>query len=109
MALYEICPNCGATLDIGEKCDCKALNLDDDFGIVLDKGEMFLKATKEVSEYLETLPLTKEQNNKLVALMVENVGQARQDAFMQGFQMGQDFQEYCNLFHGGNKNEYTKH
>ena len=41
--------------------------------------------------------------------MVENVGQARQDAFMQGFQMGQDFQEYCNLFHGGNENEHTKH
>lgn len=135
MALYEICPNCGATLDIGEMCECdhdmfnmkkvmedvgeiidktedeirKGLNLDDDFGIVLDKGEIFLKATKEVSECLETLPLTKEQNNNLVALMVENVGQARQDAFMQGFQMGQDFQEYCNLFHGGNENEHTKH
>lgn len=82
------------------------LNLDDDFGIVLDKGEMFLKSAKEVSEYLKALPLTKEQNDTLVALMLEHVGQARQDAFMQGFQMGQDFQEYCNLFHGGNENEY---
>ena len=81
------------------------LNLDD-FGIVLDKGEMFLKSAKEVSEYLKALPLTTEQNDRLVALMVEHVGQARQDAFMQGFQMRQDFQEYCNLFHGGNENEY---
>ena len=68
------------------------LNLDD-FGIVLDKGEMFLKSAKEVSEYLKALPLTTEQNDRLVALMVEHV-------------MGQDFQEYCNLFHGGNENEY---
>lgn len=22
MALYEICPNCGASLDIGEMCQC---------------------------------------------------------------------------------------
>lgn len=85
------------------------LNLDDDFGIVLDKGEMFLKSAKEVSEYLRALPLTKEQNDTLVELMLEHVGQARQDAFTQGFQMGQDFQKYCNLFHGGNENEYTKH
>ena len=55
---------------------------------------------------MKALPLTTEQNDRLVALMVEHVGQARQDAFMQGFQMGQDFQEYCNLFHGGNENEY---
>lgn len=82
------------------------LNLDDDFGIVLDKGEMFLKSAKEVSEYLKALPLTKEQDDTLVELMLEHVGQARQDAFMQGFKMGQDFQKYCNLFHGGNENEY---
>lgn len=72
MALYEICPNCGATLDIGEMCECdhdmfnmkkvmedvgeiidktedeirKGLNLDDDFGIVLDKGEIFFESHK---------------------------------------------------------------
>ena len=39
------------------------LNLDD-FGIVLDKGEMFLKSAKEVSEYLKALPLTTEQNDR---------------------------------------------
>lgn len=24
MAYYKICPDCGATLDPGEKCDCRA-------------------------------------------------------------------------------------
>lgn len=85
------------------------LNLDDDYGIVLNKGELFLKTAKEVDEYLKTLPLTKEQNHKLISFMMEHVTQARKDAYLQGFQMGQDFQEYCSLFHGGNENEYTKY
>ena len=44
MALYEICPNCGATLDIGEMCECdhdmfNMKKVMEDVGEIIDKTE----------------------------------------------------------------------
>ena len=48
MALYEICPNCGATLDLGEMCECdhdmfnmaKAM---EDIEKILNETETYIK------------------------------------------------------------------
>lgn len=40
------------------------------------------------SSFINGLPLTAAQNNKLVQLMVDNVTAARKDGFMNGFLVG---------------------
>ncbi len=45
------------------------------------RSEQFLQTALAVSDYLETLPLTNEQNNNLVELICRNVNVAERDAF----------------------------
>lgn len=53
--------------------------------IEIERTEEFLAKAKELSEFIRALPLNHSDNDKLVALMIEQVKQAEKDAFMQGF------------------------
>lgn len=45
----------------------------------------FFTTAKAVSEYINSLPLTKEQNDRLVGLLVENVTTAERSGFYGAF------------------------
>lgn len=42
----------------------------------------------QISDYIHDLPLSVDQNDRLVALLVKQLGQAEHDAFLQGFEEG---------------------
>lgn len=63
----------------------------EDIAIEIEHTEEFIKAAKELSDYLALLPLNHEQNDELIKLMVEQVKIAEQGAFLQGFKIGFDF------------------
>ena len=48
----------------------------------------FVAATEAVSEFLRNLPLTADQNDTLIALLVENMAEAERGAFLYGFDLG---------------------
>ena len=48
------------------------------------RTEDFLQTTRDVSDYLDTLPLTNEQNNKLIELLCKNVIAAERGAYILG-------------------------
>lgn len=52
--------------------------------ITKGRTERFNDAVKKVSEYIEQLPLTSEENNKLISLLLDNIAAAEVDAFLFG-------------------------
>lgn len=55
--------------------------------IVIERTEDFYKSTNAVSEYLRILPLSTEQNNKLLNLMVEHTKAAERSGFVYGLKL----------------------
>lgn len=54
--------------------------------IEFDNPEEYLDTAKELSEYIESLSLTNEQNDKLIDLMLKHNRVARREAFRQGIE-----------------------
>lgn len=63
----------------------------DNLAIEIKRTEEFKAAAGELSVFLEALPLSREDNDKLVSLMVKQVNVAETSAFTQGFAMGYEF------------------
>ncbi len=59
-----------------------------DFMIKIERSEEFDNAAKELSAFVLSLPLSHEDNDKLVKLIVDQVCMARKEAFDQGAQWG---------------------
>ena len=57
---------------------------DFDASIELRKSEEMLRTAKRVSDYLSGLPLTVEQNDRLVALMLEHMQATHRSGFAEG-------------------------
>jgi len=64
----------------------------DDVAIRLDRTEAMLAAGRALGDHIKGLPLTAEDNDRLVALMVAQVQEAERSAFVQGFKMGRDYE-----------------
>ncbi|WP_427107966.1 hypothetical protein [Lysinibacillus xylanilyticus] len=66
----------------------------DNVCIQIERTEAFIQTANELSAFLKALPLSHDENNKLVELMVKHVKEAEAGAFLQGFSMGYEFSEY---------------
>lgn len=60
----------------------------EDAYITTDRSEKFIKIAKDLGEFIKTLPLSVEDNNKLVYMMIEQITTAEHDAFLQGCDLG---------------------
>ena len=56
--------------------------------IEIERTEEFKSVARELSVFIQALPLTHEDNDKLIALIIAQVQQAEKDAFEQGFSLG---------------------
>lgn len=65
----------------------------DEMAIEIKRTDNFKAAAKELSDFLTALPLSNEDNDKLVSLMIRQVNVAETSAFTQGFAMGYEFGE----------------
>lgn len=52
------------------------------------QSKEYLEKVKRVSDFINGLPLSHADNDKLISLMLDQNNQARQDAFLQGFDLG---------------------
>ena len=62
--------------------------------IGIERTADFFDAAQQISEFIHGLPLDQPINDRLVALMVEQVQHAEKGAFLHGFRMGIDFAEW---------------
>lgn len=58
--------------------------------IEINRTEDFDKVAKELSNYISRLPLSHEQNNNLIELMLKQVNAAEEGSFLHGFKLGND-------------------
>lgn len=56
--------------------------------IVIPRSEKFVQIANELSDFINTLPLNKPENDKLIQIIVEQVKEAEHTAFLFGFDMG---------------------
>lgn len=61
--------------------------------IEVNRTEEFHTIARELSDFIEKLPLYHEQNERLIKLIVKQVQQAEEDAFTQGFEIGSHFKQ----------------
>lgn len=59
-----------------------------DYELKINHSERFWDATYAVNDYLKELPLSVEQNNHLIELLIAHMSAAERDALFQGLSMG---------------------
>lgn len=57
-------------------------------GYCISRTKETLKIAQELSDYIKSLPLTNEQNDKLVSMMADCTQQFESDAFTLGLKAG---------------------
>lgn len=60
-------------------------------GIELEKSPEMLASAERLSDYIRELPLTAEQNDKLVQMLLDHVGDVQRCGFNQGLKVGKEF------------------
>ena len=92
MAIYKVCPKCGAHLDPGEQCSCESMEekLLDQLTVEIKRTDEFYQAARELGDYIRPLPLSQPQNDHLIKLIIDQVNTAEKGAFLQGFRMAMD-------------------
>lgn len=59
-----------------------------DYELKINHSQEFWDATYAVNDYLKGLPLSVEQNNHLIELLIAHMSAAERDALFQGLSMG---------------------
>lgn len=72
----------------GNKNVTPALFNQEECYIQIERTEEFLEAAKKVSEYIHSLPLSHEQNDTLVQMLLDQTQAAERSAFRFGLDMG---------------------
>ena len=62
--------------------------------IAIERTPDFFQMAQQLSEFIYGLPLDQLTNDRLVALMVDQVQQAEKRAFAHGFRMGMEFERH---------------
>ena len=62
--------------------------------ITVERTEDFYRVARELSDFIAALPLSQPDNDKLIAIIIQQVQAGEQGAFNQGFRMGIDFRKW---------------
>lgn len=67
-----------------------------DAAIEIEKGGEYLASAQRVSDFILSLPLSREQNDRLIKELAEHMRVARRDAWMQGAAVVSHLWGRCN-------------
>lgn len=56
--------------------------------IEIERTEEFHRRAEELSGFIAALPISKQENDALIALIIQQIQASEQGAFKQGFEMG---------------------
>lgn len=71
-------------------------NTDADETIEIPRSVEFIESAQKLSELINKLPLSKEQNDKLIDLMVKHVLAAEEGGFRYSLKIGLEYEESGN-------------
>ena len=72
----------------------KIINFPKGAEIPLQHTEQFFESARQLSEFIKGLPLPLPDNDRLIALILSQMEDGTKDAFVQGFHMGREFEEW---------------
>ena len=64
--------------------------LESKVGILIERNAAFKTVAEKLSPFIDGLPISKDDNDKLITLILEQVQAAEKGAFQQGFNLGLD-------------------
>lgn len=62
--------------------------------IEVERTEEFYRIARELSDFIKGLPISQTDNDKLIAIIIQQVQAGEQGAFNQGFRMGSEFNKW---------------
>lgn len=62
--------------------------------IEIERTEEFYSIARELSKFIKGLPISQPDNDRLIAIIIQQVQAGEQGAFHQGFRMGSDFNKW---------------
>lgn len=74
----------------------KIININDfekDYAVEMEKTDKYCQTAKDLSDYLLSLPLSHEDNEHVIDLIVKHVHEAERSGYLNGFKMGKEFAE----------------
>lgn len=83
---------------MGKITDFGKLRNEQEPALAVERTESFYSTARELSGYKVALPISREENDRLIALIIQQVQGGEQGAFAQGLRIGKEFA-------GWNKNE----
>ena len=57
----------------------------------MERTESFYSTARELSDFIAALPISREENDRLIALIIRQVQNGEQGAFAQGLRIGKEF------------------
>jgi len=83
---------------MGKITDFGKLRNEQEPALAVERTESFYSAARELSDFIAALPISREENDRLISLIIQQVHGGEQGAFAQGLRIGKEFA-------GWNKNE----
>ena len=59
--------------------------------LAVERTENFYSTARELSDFIAALPISREENDRLIALIIQQVQDGEQGAFAQGLRIGKEF------------------
>lgn len=59
--------------------------------LAVERTESFYSTARELSDFIAALPLSREENDRLIALIIQQVQDGEQGAFAHGLRIGKEF------------------
>lgn len=57
----------------------------------MERTDIFYSTARELSDFIAALPISREENDRLIALIIQQVQDGEQGAFAQGLRIGKEF------------------
>lgn len=83
---------------MGKIIDFGKLRSEQKPALTVERTESFYNTARELSDFIAALPISREENDRLIALIIQQVQDGEQGAFAQGLRIGKEFADW-------NKNE----
>ena len=62
--------------------------------LAVERTESFYSTARELSDFIAALPISREKNDRLIALIIQQVQDGEQGAFAQGLRIGKEFADW---------------
>lgn len=76
---------------MGKIIDFGKIRNEQEPALAVERTEGFYNTARELSDFIAALPISREENDRLIALIIRQVQDGEKGAFAQGLRIGREF------------------